>query len=64
MLFPDSFFFAERRLLNHKIETKYVKDLDHLIAECADKNKIFPRQTTPIYISRLAVGWKASKADL
>ena len=35
-----------------------------LIAECADKNKIFPRQTTPIYISRLAVGWKASKADL
>ena len=29
MLFPDYFFFAERRLLNHEIETKYVKDLDH-----------------------------------
>ena len=34
MLFPDSFFFAERRLLNHKIETKYVKDLDHCELFC------------------------------
>ena len=34
MLFPDYFFFAKRRLMNHKIETKYVKDLDHCELFC------------------------------
>ena len=29
MRFPDYFFFAEKRLVSHEIETKYVKDLDH-----------------------------------
>ena len=28
MLFPDSFFFAERRLVNHTIDEKRVKNLD------------------------------------
>ena len=27
MLFPDYFFFAEKRLVLHEIETKVVKDL-------------------------------------
>ena len=34
MLFPDYFFFAKSRLMNHKIETKYVKDLDHCELLC------------------------------
>ena len=34
MMFPDYFFFAERRLVNHKIETKHVKDLDHCELFC------------------------------
>ena len=34
MLFPDYFFFAERRLLNHELETKYVKDLDQCELFC------------------------------
>ena len=34
MLFPDYFFFAKRRLMNHEIETKYVKDLDHCELFC------------------------------
>ncbi|XP_066022753.1 uromodulin-like [Pocillopora verrucosa] len=34
MSFPDYFFFAERRLVNHKIETKHVKDLDHCELFC------------------------------
>ena len=34
MMFPDYFFFAERRLVNHKIETKNVKDLDHCELFC------------------------------
>ena len=34
MWFPDFYFFAERRLLNHKIETKYVKDLYHCELFC------------------------------
>ena len=29
LLFPDNFFFAERRFVNHIIDTKKVKDLDH-----------------------------------
>ena len=28
MLFPDYYFFAERRLVNHTIETRKVKNLD------------------------------------
>ena len=28
MLFPDYFFFAERRLVNHAVEEKRVKNLD------------------------------------
>ena len=28
MFFPDYFFFAERRLVNHTIATKYVKNFD------------------------------------
>ena len=28
MLFPDYYFFAERRLVNHTIATKYVKNFD------------------------------------
>lgn len=28
MLFPDYYFFAERRLVSHTIETKHVKDLE------------------------------------
>ena len=34
MLFPDYFFFAERRLVNHVVETKNVKDLDHCELFC------------------------------
>ena len=34
MLFPDYFFFAEKRLVSHEIETKYVKDLDHCELFC------------------------------
>ena len=34
MRFPDYHFFPERRLVNHKIETKYVKDLDHCELSC------------------------------
>ena len=34
MLFPDYFFFAERRLVNHVVETKHVKDLDHCELFC------------------------------
>ena len=34
MLFPDYLFFADRRLVNHKIETKYVKDLDQCELFC------------------------------
>ena len=34
MQFPDYFFFAERRLLNHELETKYVKDLDQCELFC------------------------------
>ena len=34
MLFPDYFFFAGKRLANHEIETKYVKDLDHCELFC------------------------------
>ena len=34
MWFPDYYFFAERRLLNNKIETKYVKDLYHCELFC------------------------------
>ena len=34
MLFPDYFFFAEKRLENHEIETKYVKDLDQCELSC------------------------------
>ena len=34
MWFPDYFFFPERRLLNHKIETKYVMDLCHCELFC------------------------------
>ena len=28
MLFPDYYFFAERRLINHTIKTRKVKNLD------------------------------------
>ena len=34
MRFPDYFFFAEKRLVSHEIETKYVKDLDHCELFC------------------------------
>ena len=34
MLFLDYFFFAEKRLENHEIETKYVKDLDQCELFC------------------------------
>ena len=34
MLFPDYFVFADKRLVNHIIETKYVKDLDHCELFC------------------------------
>ena len=34
MQFPDYFFFAEKRLVSHEIETKYVKDLDHCELFC------------------------------
>ena len=34
MRFPDYHFFPERRLVNHKIETKYVKDLDRCELSC------------------------------
>ena len=34
MLFPDYFFFAEKRLVLHEIETKYVKDLYHCELFC------------------------------
>ena len=34
MLFPDNLFIADRRLVNHKIETKYVKDLDQCELFC------------------------------
>ena len=34
MLFPYYFFFTKKRLVNHKIETKYVKDLDHCQLFC------------------------------
>ena len=33
-MFPDYFFFAERRLVNHIFETKHVKDLDHCELFC------------------------------
>ena len=34
MRFPDYFFFAGKLLVNHKIETKYVRDLDHCELFC------------------------------
>ena len=34
MRFPDYYFFPERRLVNHKIVTKYVKDLDRCELSC------------------------------
>ncbi|XP_022777738.1 protein jagged-1-like, partial [Stylophora pistillata] len=34
MLFPDYYFFAERRLVSHTIETKYVKDLEYCELFC------------------------------
>ena len=34
MRFPDYFFFAEKRLVSHEIETKHVKDLDHCELFC------------------------------
>ena len=38
MLFPDYFFLAEKRLVNHEIETKHAKDLDHCELICYMKD--------------------------
>ena len=44
MLFPDYYFFTERRLVNHTIETRKVKNLDdcellcYLNDSCASLN--------------------------
>ena len=34
MMFPDYLFFSDKRLVNHKIETKHVKDLDQCELFC------------------------------
>ena len=34
MMFPDYFFFSDKRLVKHKIETKLVKDLDQCELSC------------------------------
>ncbi|RMX47711.1 hypothetical protein pdam_00012326, partial [Pocillopora damicornis] len=39
LLFPDNFFFAERRFVNHTIDTKKVKDLDHCELFCYMNDK-------------------------
>ncbi|XP_058943681.2 uromodulin isoform X1 [Pocillopora verrucosa] len=39
LLFPDNFFFAERRFANHTIDTKKVKDLDHCELFCYMNDK-------------------------
>ena len=39
LLFPDNFFFAERRFVNHIIDTKKVKDLDHCELFCYMNDK-------------------------
>ena len=39
LLFPDNFFFAERRFVNHIIDTKKVEDLDHCELFCYMNDK-------------------------
>ena len=34
MMFPDYFFFSDKRLVKHKIETKHVKDLYQCELSC------------------------------
>ena len=37
MVFPDYYFFAERRLVNHNVEEKRVKNLDNCELLCKTK---------------------------
>ena len=59
MLFPDYYFFAERRLVNHTIETRKVKNLDdfellcYLNDDCVSLNfkkdpELIQRMTTQV----------------
>ena len=60
MLFPDYYFFAERRLVNHMIEEKRVKNLDdcellcYLNDDCVSLNfKKDPDDNEPVHICEL-----------
>ena len=60
MLFPDHYFFAERRLVNHMIEEKRVKNLDdcellcYLNDDCVSLNfKKDPDDNEPVHICEL-----------
>ena len=60
MLFPDYYFFAKRRLLNHMIEEKRVKNLDdckllcYLNDDCVSLNfKNDPDDNEPVHICEL-----------
>ena len=60
MVFPDYYFFAERRLVNHTIETRKVKNFDdcellcYLNDNCASLNfKKDPDNNEPVHICEL-----------
>ena len=60
MVFPDYYFFAERRLINHTIETRKVKNFDdcellcYLNDNCASLNfKKDPDNNEPVHICEL-----------
>ena len=60
MLFPDYYFFAERRLVNHTIEEKHVNNLDdcellcYLNDDCVSLNfKKDPDDNEPVHICEL-----------
>ena len=60
MVFPDYYFFAERRLVNHTIETRKVKNFDdcellcYLNDNCVSLNfKKDPENTDPVHIYEL-----------
>ena len=60
MVFPDYYFFAERRLVNHTIETRKVKNFDdcellcYLNDNCVSLNfKKDPENTDPVHLCEL-----------